>query len=92
MVLLIQTIGFLKQKLCLQYKNIFEEQLSNGRRLKIKLLKLSLCLTNEVLRHKFVWGVDVQIHVFLTTALFGGGQLHAPATLLPGKDLTVPIG
>jgi hypothetical protein len=30
-------------------------------------------------------GVKVQSHVFLTSAL-GGGQLHAPAALLPGKS------
>jgi hypothetical protein len=31
-------------------------------------------------------GVDVEIHMFLTSALVGGdGQLHAPAALHPGK-------
>jgi hypothetical protein len=33
-------------------------------------------------------GVDVQIHVFLTTALVGGGWL----ALLSGKELPVPTG
>jgi hypothetical protein len=36
-------------------------------------------------------GVDVQIHVFLTSALVGGGQLHAPAALTPGKELQISI-
>jgi hypothetical protein len=37
--------------------------------------------------------VDVQIHIFLTTALDGGvsGQLHAPATLLPGRSPWYPF-
>jgi hypothetical protein len=30
--------------------------------------------------------VDVQIHSFLTSALDGRGQLHAPAALSPGKS------
>jgi hypothetical protein len=30
-------------------------------------------------------GTDVWIHVFLTSAQVGSGQLHAPATLPPGK-------
>jgi hypothetical protein len=37
-------------------------------------------------------GVDVETHVFLTSALVGGGQLHAPAALPPGKEPPVPIG
>jgi hypothetical protein len=32
-------------------------------------VKLSLHLTNWVLRHEDVWGVDVYNHVFLTSAL-----------------------
>jgi hypothetical protein len=28
----------------------------------------------------------------LTSALDGGGQLHSPAALLPGKETLVPIG
>jgi hypothetical protein len=31
-------------------------------------------------------GVDVEIYIFLTSALVGGGQLHAPAALLLGKE------
>jgi hypothetical protein len=30
-------------------------------------------------------GVDVQINIFLTSALVQGGQLHAPAALSRGK-------
>jgi hypothetical protein len=38
-------------------------------------------------------GLDVYIHIFLTSALAGGGgQLHAPAALPPGKEAPVPIG
>jgi hypothetical protein len=33
---------------------------------------LSLCLTNLTLSHEDVWGVDVYIHIFLTSALAGG--------------------
>jgi hypothetical protein len=29
--------------------------------------------------------VDVQIHIFLTSALIGGGQLQAPAALPEGR-------
>jgi hypothetical protein len=36
-------------------------------------------------------GVDVKIHIFLTSALVGSGQLHAPAALPPGKEPPVPI-
>jgi hypothetical protein len=35
-------------------------------------VKLSLCLTNQALYHEGVWGVDVSIHIFLTSALVGG--------------------
>jgi hypothetical protein len=36
---------------------------------------------------KAYWGVEVQLHAFLTSALEGGdGQLHAPAALPPGKE------
>jgi hypothetical protein len=31
-----------------------------------------MCLTNLVLRHEGVWGVDVQIQVSLTSAVVGG--------------------
>jgi hypothetical protein len=34
-------------------------------------VKLFLCLTNLALRHEGVWGVDVQIYNFLTSAVVG---------------------
>jgi hypothetical protein len=38
-------------------------------------------------------GVDVQIHIFLTSALEVSGQLHASsAALPPGKEPLGPIG
>jgi hypothetical protein len=38
-------------------------------------------------------GVDVQIHVILTSTLVGGEwSAHAPAVLLTGKAPPVPIG
>jgi hypothetical protein len=37
-------------------------------------------------------GVDVLIHVFLTSALVGEGQLHNPAAVSPGKEPAVAIG
>jgi hypothetical protein len=38
-------------------------------------------------------GVDVQIHVFLTSAQFVvSGQHHTPAALPPGEEPPVPIG
>jgi hypothetical protein len=37
-------------------------------------------------------GVDVYIHIFFTSALVGGGQLHAPASLSLEKEPPVPIG
>jgi hypothetical protein len=35
-------------------------------------------------------GADVQIHIFFTSALADGGQLHDPAALTPGKGPSVP--
>jgi hypothetical protein len=35
-------------------------------------------------------GVDVQIHIFLISALAGGSQFYAPSALPPGKELPVP--
>jgi hypothetical protein len=37
-------------------------------------------------------GVDVQIYVFLTSALVGSGQLHALAGLPSEKESSVPTG
>jgi hypothetical protein len=45
-----------------------------------KTVKLSLCLTKHY-AIKMYGGVGVQIHVILTSALDGNGQLHAPAAL-----------
>jgi hypothetical protein len=56
-------------------------------------VKLSLCLTNEAVLHEGVWGVDVQIHFCLTSALFGvewSTSCHGRFT--PGKEPLVPIG
>jgi hypothetical protein len=37
-------------------------------------------------------GVDVQIHIFLTSVLVEvTGQLHAPADFAPGKDPRYPL-
>jgi hypothetical protein len=36
-------------------------------------------------------GVDVQIHIFLTSVLPGADQLHAPAVLRPGKSSRYPL-
>jgi hypothetical protein len=42
---------------------------------------------------KVYGGVDVHIHIFLTSVLAGGsGQLHAPVALPPRKEPSVPIG
>jgi hypothetical protein len=38
----------------------------------VKKVKLSLCFTNYALRHEGVWGVDVWIHIFLTSTLVRG--------------------
>lgn len=48
-----------------------------GRPVKVKL---SLCLDNYAPRHENVWGVNVQLHSFLTSA--GGGDWSA---LRPGR-------
>jgi hypothetical protein len=38
-------------------------------------------------------GVDVQIHIFLTSALDGGEwSAPRPGRFTPGKEYTVPIG
>jgi hypothetical protein len=37
-------------------------------------------------------GVDMYIHVFLTSTLVRGGQLYAPAALAPRKEPPVPMG
>jgi hypothetical protein len=55
-----------------------------------KKVKLSLSLIMPYAMKAYS-GVDVQTHVFLTSVLVGGGQLHAPAALLPGKDPRNPL-
>jgi hypothetical protein len=57
---------------------------------KVKL-KLFLCLTNHHAM-KTYGRVDVWIHILLTSALTGSGQLHALAALPPEKEPPVPIG
>jgi len=39
-------------------------------------------------------GGEEQLHIFLTSALDGYGQLHAPVPLLPGKKkkIGLPVG
>jgi hypothetical protein len=42
---------------------------------------------------KVYGGVDVQIHVFLTSAVVGGEwSASSPGRLTPGKESSVPIG
>jgi hypothetical protein len=42
---------------------------------------------------KVYGGMNIQIHIFLTSSLAGGGgQLHAPVALHPEKDPPVPTG
>jgi len=41
---------------------------------------------------KAYWGVEVELHAFLSSALDQSGQLHAPAVLFPGKEPLVPAG
>jgi len=40
---------------------------------------------------KAYWGMEIDIHAFLTSALDGmNGQLHFPAARRSGKELAVP--
>jgi hypothetical protein len=42
---------------------------------------------------KVYGGVDVQIHIFLNSALAEvSGEFHAPTALAPGEEPPVPIG
>jgi hypothetical protein len=36
-------------------------------------------------------GIDVLIHVFLSSALVAVGQLHVPAALLPSGRVPIPV-
>jgi hypothetical protein len=50
------------------------------------MLSIAICLTNEALGYEGVWGVDVYIHVFFTSALFGGGWTASiTANFVPWK-------
>jgi hypothetical protein len=60
--------------------------------IKYKVKVTSLCLTKQHTT-KAYWGVEVELHAFLTSALDGGeGQLHAPAALPAGREPLLPIG
>jgi hypothetical protein len=52
---------------------------------------LFLYLTIKHYAMKAYEGVDVQIQIFLTSAL-AGGELHAPTALPAEKEPPVPIG
>jgi hypothetical protein len=53
---------------------------------KKKKVQLSLCLTNYALRDEGVGGVDVLIHVFLTSTLVGGEwSASRPGCFSPGE-------
>jgi hypothetical protein len=55
--------------------------------------KSSLCLTTEALLYEGVWGVDIDIHVFLTSALVGREwSASRPGRFIPGEEPQVPIG
>jgi hypothetical protein len=61
---------------------------------KCKIKYLSLCITNKALCHEGVWGrVDVQIHVFLTSALIGGEWPGSrPDRFTPEEKPPVSVG
>jgi hypothetical protein len=61
-------------------------------KLLIMQLKLSLCLTNKSLGREHVWGVEVWIHVFLASALFGNEwSASRPADYNRGKSPMHPL-
>jgi hypothetical protein len=49
-------------------------------------IKLSLCLINWAPHHENTWGSRGTAPPLFTSALKVSGQLHAPATLSPGKE------
>jgi uncharacterized protein YlaI len=68
----------------------YQKRLINKKQLKGKKVKLWLCLTNWAERYdiKTYGRVDIQIHVFLTSAqLMLSVQLHVSATLPKRKEL-----
>jgi hypothetical protein len=62
----------------------------------MKLGKGKIVLVLNLIKHyamKEEGGVDVQIHIFLTSALIGGEWSDSrPCSFIPGKDPAVPIG
>jgi hypothetical protein len=54
-------------------------------------VKLSLCLTNYVLRHEGVWGSGRIDPHFLELGTSWSGQLHTPAALPPRKEPQYPM-
>jgi hypothetical protein len=55
-------------------------------------VKLSLCLTKHY-TIKAYWGVDVYIHIFLTSALAEGEwSASRPGRLIQGEEPPVPTG
>jgi len=50
-----------------------------------------MCL-NYAPRHTRYAGVEIQLHVFVASALDEGGQLQVPPALLPQKELSLLIG
>jgi len=48
---------------------------------------------NEVPRHEEVWGMEVKLHAFLTSALDGGKwSASRPCRFTPGKSAPFTIG
>jgi hypothetical protein len=65
-------------------------------KVKIKVkVKLSLCFFSFTKHHamKAYWGVKVQLHIFLTSALDGGAwSASRPCCFTPGKEHLVRTG
>jgi hypothetical protein len=40
---------------------------------------------------KTYWGAEIQLQSFLTLVLDGGGQLHEPTALPPGREPQYPL-
>jgi hypothetical protein len=52
-----------------------------------------ICTLNDIVCHESIWGVDIQLHIFLISALDGGKQLashHSHFTQLTSKRLGGP--
>jgi hypothetical protein len=63
-------------------QSILQNHKHTGRMVKVKGVNMSLCLTKHHTEKAF-GGVEVYLHVFLASALYGFGQLHDLATLEP---------